>query len=657
MGYTEDNKVALVGYDTSDRTFRALGQLEYRENLPRILAWASSEFGFPSESGALNVADAAVEGSLTEIETSVPISWMHPNGREFGGGVGHPDSQAICGYWSYDLATDTLVQPDLQGLCYPEYGDLFGIGYYREVTSTDRPLATLVRLDTQTGERRDLFTGEIEQILWVSEDERYAAIVSDETRVVEYLPGMHWQDRVRDEQGRNRVLHQPYLQFVELASGTVLARKPVSLETIALRDPQHTYMMYPRDYYVPSHSAHQIGAASFLLLHCEVESIYGYCGRDDSTVTRLDLTDTGPVETVLARNAAEILPDLSGALIWNETAGTYSPTVDIYDFASQRTVPFLKEPIPPGSNYNIRVDHQTKAVQVEVDLYVIAPHDGRFEYFLPDLTFASDGTRHLTKWLQPFPSIGADVCLVRPNRGANIRVQPDTASELFGTVEPGEMLRVAAKVEIGGVTWWQLRDGGYIHGSVVDTSGACTVLPGSDPAAVPPVSSAAPPISITCQLTVLIGVNVRSLPTTDGERVGSADVDTVLLADGYEFNAADQFRWWRLTTGEWLREDFVSEAPDCINVLPAGQSPQPARAPSAFTCKLNVLIGANLRAGPSADTERAGSAAEGFELTADGQVYNEADQFIWWRLTTGEWVREDFVSEEERCAELPEIVL
>lgn len=72
------------------------------------------------------------------------------------------------------------------------------------------------------------------------------------------------------------------------------------------------------------------------------------------------------------------------------------------------------------------------------------------------------------------------------------------------------------------------------------------------------------------------------------------------------------------------------------------------------SCPLEVINGANLRAGAGADTERVGSAAVGFELVAVAQQFNSSEYFIWWQLDTGEWIREDFVREGEECALLPE---
>ena len=73
------------------------------------------------------------------------------------------------------------------------------------------------------------------------------------------------------------------------------------------------------------------------------------------------------------------------------------------------------------------------------------------------------------------------------------------------------------------------------------------------------------------------------------------------------------------------------------------------------SCALTVLTGANLRAGPAVETEKVGSAAVDFVLTAVGQAENTQDFFTWWQLDTDEWIREDFVREGEGCEALPTV--
>lgn len=83
-------------------------------------------------------------------------------------------------------------------------------------------------------------------------------------------------------------------------------------------------------------------------------------------------------------------------------------------------------------------------------------------------------------------------------------------------------------------------------------------------------------------------------------------------------------------------------------------SATPRPASETGVCVLTVITGANLRSGAGVSFERVGSAAVGFTLEADAQQYNSAELFTWWRLTTGEWIREDFTTESIECESLPE---
>lgn len=74
-------------------------------------------------------------------------------------------------------------------------------------------------------------------------------------------------------------------------------------------------------------------------------------------------------------------------------------------------------------------------------------------------------------------------------------------------------------------------------------------------------------------------------------------------------------------------------------------------AGNAATCVITALNNANLRGGPGTTFDRAGSVTGGSALNADGQA-TSADGFTWYRLTSGEWIREDLVSEAAECASL-----
>ena len=75
-------------------------------------------------------------------------------------------------------------------------------------------------------------------------------------------------------------------------------------------------------------------------------------------------------------------------------------------------------------------------------------------------------------------------------------------------------------------------------------------------------------------------------------------------------------------------------------------------AGGACTVTAGTAQGANLRSGPSTGNERTGSLGGTDSATADGQATG-SDGFIWYRLTTGSWIRSDVAAESGDCAALP----
>jgi hypothetical protein len=83
------------------------------------------------------------------------------------------------------------VYPD--GICVPEYGEPLGVGYYRNVgiVYTFPAPTQLIRYDTATRKQKVLFEGEIERVLWVSEDERYALLLLDDDGAIGTVAGYY----------------------------------------------------------------------------------------------------------------------------------------------------------------------------------------------------------------------------------------------------------------------------------------------------------------------------------------------------------------------------------------------------------------------------------------------------------------------------------
>ncbi len=87
----------------------------------------------------------------------------------------------------------------------------------------------------------------------------------------------------------------------------------------------------------------------------------------------------------------------------------------------------------------------------------------------------------------------------------------------------------------------------------------------------------------------------------------------------------------------------------------ATNTPAPTKAVATatpVTCTLQAPQNVNLRAQPDADSALAGSIPRGTSFEVDG--WTDADDYHWFHLPTGEWVRGDVVSvDEAACAALP----
>jgi hypothetical protein len=98
----------------------------------------------------------------------------------------------VCSYVVFDIRSGRSTSYHApKSMCQPEYGDIRGVGYYRDV-STGSAVSRLVRYDAVTQEQVELYRGEIEFVFWVSPDERYALLVLDEDGKTE--PPRGWNE-------------------------------------------------------------------------------------------------------------------------------------------------------------------------------------------------------------------------------------------------------------------------------------------------------------------------------------------------------------------------------------------------------------------------------------------------------------------------------
>ena len=292
-------------------------------------------------------------------------------------------------------------------------------------------------------------------------------------------------------------------------------------------------------------------------------------------------------------------------------------------------------------------------------------------------------------------------CYLTVINDANLRnfpdADPESESIVVGSAAVGFQLVAVGKHENprDKFIWWKLSTGEWLREDFVDERGPCFVLRSIAPDSfdyifitptptVPPTLTPTRTPTVTptpvpaCEMTVIMGANLRSEPDAEAHQVGSVAEGFELTTVGQFASTQDFFTWWKLDTGEWLREDFVTEQEMCVHLAFVDASdpdfvfvtPTPSATPTvtatvtaratatpdlSASCTLTVVTGANLRAGPAVETEKVGSAAVDFTLTAVGQAENTQDFFTWWQLDTSEWIREDFVREGEGCEALPTV--
>lgn len=166
------------------------------------------------------IADAA---RVNSVEVAVarlrfwPSYFPNPPRYEFISGT-EGGSFSYCEWIIYDISTRVLTRRNLGSLCEPEIGRLTETAYYRDVSGPQASQATLVRFNAVTGERKDLFIGEIEDVIWVSADEHYAILSLDNSGqidLISYIP---------TDMGGS--LYSANLSYVDLVSGEVLFSIP-----------------------------------------------------------------------------------------------------------------------------------------------------------------------------------------------------------------------------------------------------------------------------------------------------------------------------------------------------------------------------------------------------------------------------------------------
>lgn len=127
----------------------------------------------------------------------------------------------------YDIVTQVTTVEHYGAICLPEYTAKNGAEYYRDIQGNGK--TWLIRFNTETRERKNLYYGEIERLHWVAEDEHYALVTLDTSGKTECRPGFEWTDIIADGCWD---VEQPVITLVDLTTGKTLFSSLGSAATI-----------------------------------------------------------------------------------------------------------------------------------------------------------------------------------------------------------------------------------------------------------------------------------------------------------------------------------------------------------------------------------------------------------------------------------------
>lgn len=199
----------------------------------------------------------------------------------------------------------------------------------------------------------------------------------------------------------------------------------------------------------------------------------------------------------------------------------------------------------------------------------------------------------------------------------------------------------------------------------------------------PPVTTAqfaittAQPTSATtsepCILTVrAANSELRAGPGEAYALVSQLPLSQNVQADGWAYGD-EGYVWWRLGASGWVRGDAFLDAANptlpetCQRLMPIDQLPATLATPASTTATpaLTVSPGqscvlvtqldeVNVRSGPGTGYTATGKLALNQSLQAAGWAFDD-EGFVWWRITTGGWIRADTVTFPDSCLTLPQV--
>jgi hypothetical protein len=536
----ENHYYALYTYDIAENTFRRLGTLPYSYGYTTTI-WIGTEFYLPLSDGLPSQAqkrlykgDAAQADSLEVLFETYGL--FEFNEERFRYETTHHVlfDLVLCGKQIFDLTTRQLSVYDYgEGLCRPDYGSFEGVGYFREIIQAEdgSSIAQVARVDGRTGRQIRMWTGEIERVQWVAEDNSIGILLIDNDGSIDSRPDMadHYV-------GLMSVPVSALVQYpavAPLASSVVYPRvgySPFTIWTETWDAP-------------PAYGIYALPDGSFADFYCdpgicgyqEEQSIYmvnwifddeGESWLPQQKLDRLIVVDGEIIRTHLHDAAITLTPDRRGAFVWTQPNGGFPRDaarqgIGVYNFETGEVTPLTRE--FDQSEYSLSLFlHDVYGVSLNVT----------------GLNGSSAGGTVL------FDVSGQPYVERRLRAGEEIPVRPTDVPTVTPSLTP-----------------------------TITRTPTVTITPTSTPNFTPTITltpTITPTPRPSCELTVLTGANLRAGPAVETEKVGSAAVDFVLTAVGQAENTQDFFTWWQLDTGEWIREDFVREGEGC-EALPVVQ--------------------------------------------------------------------------------------
>jgi len=191
----------IYGYDVANSTLIHAGFFESREKLLSFDQWVGTQVIVEtSEMGEYQlrhyfIADVSRSRSVAAAFMRFRLAadfYSDPPRYEYVTGWEDHDIPSQCRWVVFNITTRTLTE-QLLPPCRPDRGlPSMDVGYYRLVpnlhSSEARDTAGLIRFNPITGSFTEIYRGEIEEVIWVSDDEKFALLILDDSGEINTFP-------------------------------------------------------------------------------------------------------------------------------------------------------------------------------------------------------------------------------------------------------------------------------------------------------------------------------------------------------------------------------------------------------------------------------------------------------------------------------------